>query len=52
MLPDVDTDNGHMSEEGILVSGSDDFEALGLGAQPLRSRYICQSESGRCKRAA
>ena len=30
VLPDVDADEGDVRQQGVLVRGGDDFEALGL----------------------
>ena len=35
VLPDVDTDDGDEAEEGVLVGGGSDLEALSLGVVAL-----------------
>ena len=35
MLPDIDTDDGDVRQEGILVSGGSNLEPLGGGVDAL-----------------
>ena len=39
VLPDIDTDDGDVSEERVLVSGSGNLETLSGGVQTLQSAY-------------
>ena len=36
MLPDINTNDGGMGQEGVLVSGGDDLKTFGDGVNTLR----------------
>lgn len=40
MLPDINTDDRGVSQEGVLVSGGGDLKTLGDGVNALEPRYV------------
>jgi hypothetical protein len=36
MFPDINTDDGDVAQEGILISGGGDLKTLGVGVEALK----------------